>query len=151
MLMRSLALAAIALFLATASAIAQSDGTDTDIAQRAHRLSREVMSPYCPGRTLADCPSPNAAVLREQIRDFMARGLDEASIMERLSARYGDAIVGVPRSATGWILPAALLIAGLAVLAAALWRLVTPTSAPSIEPDDELSSELDADLSSRGL
>ena len=49
--------------------------TPTEKARAAYALSRELMSPYCPGRTLADCPSPDAAALREEIRDRIEAGV----------------------------------------------------------------------------
>ena len=37
-------------------------------------VANELMSPFCPGRTLADCPSPDAASLRMWIAVQAAAG-----------------------------------------------------------------------------
>ena len=47
-------------------AIGASDGRAqrSDIAQDAQRIFSQVMSPYCPGKVLADCTSSSAAELK---------------------------------------------------------------------------------------
>ena len=126
-----------------------------EIAVRAHRFSRDVMSPFCPGRTLADCPSPDAAAVRDEVRDLLAAGADEATIREQLSARFGEALRAEPTSALGFVGPVLALLAGIAVLALALRRLLrrTPASQAPLTPDleAELEADLDRDLTSRGL
>ena len=42
----------------------------TPARQAASDLSRQLMSPFCPGKLLADCTSPNAGELREAIDAF---------------------------------------------------------------------------------
>ena len=138
--------------LLPAVAPTQTTSTQEDVALRAHRLARDVMSPFCPGRTLADCPSPDAGAVREQIRAQLAAGVDEETLRRQLDATYGDAVVGVPRTPLGWAIPAAGLLAGIALLAVILRRLSTsPTSPttpePAISPD--LEAELDAHLQNR--
>ena len=68
-----------ALALATALLVASTpvpahaqDDPEVALARTAHELSRELMSPYCPGRTLADCPSPDAGAVRDEIRRLEA-------------------------------------------------------------------------------
>jgi cytochrome c-type biogenesis protein CcmH/NrfF len=122
-----------------------------EIALRAHRMSREVMSPFCPGRTLADCPSPDATRLREQIRDQLAAGVNEATVRSELEQLYGDAVIGVPRTGLGWALPSLLLLLGAGALAFALRRLSTSTPDPTPVVSAELESELDRELNREGF
>ena len=156
-LARSLALWLALTVTAAGLASAQTAVSDAELARSAHRIARDVMSPFCPGRTLADCPSPNALAVREQIRELLLEGVPEAQVRERLGAVYGDAIVGVPRSALGWALPALLLLAGLGLLAVVLRRLSAarePRAAESVQSPrspDGLAAELDRELHSRGL
>ncbi|MBW2281748.1 MAG: cytochrome c-type biogenesis protein CcmH [Deltaproteobacteria bacterium] len=133
-------------------------------ARRAHAFVRTIMSPFCPGRTLTDCPSPDAAALRDEIRVQLDSGVSQDVILEQLGQRFGDAIVGVPRSAWGWTLPVLLLVAGAGALIAALRSLSSrssqavpsdasePRGEPGPQPvRSDLADDLDAEIESRGL
>jgi cytochrome c-type biogenesis protein CcmH len=82
-------------------------------------LSHEIMSPFCPGLTLAACPSPAALELRNEVRDRFAAGESRESITQDLLGRYGLEIQGTPpASGLGlvvWLLP--LFVAGTLVVA----------------------------------
>lgn len=115
-----LALVAILLFAAVAAVVpvqAQSTAVDT----AAQRIFTRVMSPYCPGLLLADCPSPEAFTLRAEIRARLAAGEAPADIEQMLYDRFGDAIRAVP-TASGWGL--VLWVAPLVVFAASLGGLM---------------------------
>jgi cytochrome c-type biogenesis protein CcmH/NrfF len=71
----------------------------------------DVMSPYCPGRTLADCPSPQAQELRAWIADQESQGRSRVEVEEQLYRLYGDVILSAPR-AEGWGLAAYLVPVG---------------------------------------
>lgn len=107
--MRTLAVA-LALLVTLAPA-AQAAPEDT-----ANRISENVMSPFCPGVTLHDCPSPLADELREQIRGWAATGMSEQRIMDRLVAEYGEEVRAIPPGdgggITAWIVPALVALAG---------------------------------------
>ena len=109
------------------------------------------MSPFCPGRTLADCPSPDAAAVREQIRAMLEEGVSEEHVRAQLRQQYGDAVVGVPRSAVGWALPGVFLALGFGALIYALRRLSASPETSQTDVTADLEAELDADLHSRGL
>ena len=98
--------------LLLAGAAAAQEDPEVALARSAHELSRELMSPYCPGRTLADCPSPDAGAVREEIRVALRGGEPVDSIRQRIEARFGAAVVGVPTTALGWLIPIVLLAAG---------------------------------------
>ncbi len=147
----SLSLFAFVALLLAGSAAAQSEASDSDVARRAHRVAQDVMSPFCPGRTLADCPSPDAQTVREQIRALLVQGVEEQEVRRRLEQTYGDAVVGVPRSALGWALPILILLAGVALLVLVLRRLSAPDAAPAPADPADLAAELDRELQSRGL
>ncbi|MGH2828413.1 MAG: cytochrome c-type biogenesis protein [Actinomycetota bacterium] len=108
---RALALACVTSLLFAVPARAQSP---EDLA---NDISNKVMSPYCPGVTLHDCPSQNALELRDDIETYARDGMTEAEIMDRLEADFGPAIRAEPSSegagVLAWILPSiALLIGG---------------------------------------
>ncbi len=56
----------------------------------ANDISQKVMSPFCPGVTLHDCPSQSALDMRDRIEGYARSGMSEAAIMDRLEAEYGD-------------------------------------------------------------
>jgi cytochrome c-type biogenesis protein CcmH len=135
--------------LATGMAFAQET---RDESRTARGLARELMSPFCPGRTLADCPSPDATAARQEIREMLAAGSSEEQVRRNFEERYGLTIRGVPLSAWGWGIPIALLVVGGAVLGLALRRLAGRQAvAPAAPADSDLERELDAEIRERGL
>lgn len=115
----------------------------------------DVMSPYCPGRTLADCPSPQAQDLRAWIADQEAQGRPRAEVEEQLYRLYGDVILSAPR-AEGWGLaaygvPLAAFLLGGGVLFVFLKRQAAapaeaPAPAPAALADPELERIVDEEL-----
>jgi cytochrome c-type biogenesis protein CcmH/NrfF len=126
---------------------------DASVGRRAHSLSGDLMSPFCPGRTLADCPSPDAAAVREEIRARLGRGESETEVRALLEARFGDDLRGLPRDAIGWVAPVVILVTGAGLVALALRglsrRAAPPTGAAHEAAD--LERELDAEIRRRGL
>jgi cytochrome c-type biogenesis protein CcmH/NrfF len=57
-------------------------------------LSNDLMSPYCPGRTIAACPSPQARKLEDHILTEAQAGKSREEIESALVARFGEDIVG---------------------------------------------------------
>lgn len=56
--------------------------------RRAQRLSDELKSPFCPGKTLKTCTSPNAAKVRRDIQEMVEKGLSDEEIVETLKETY---------------------------------------------------------------
>ena len=120
-------------------------------------ISNKVMSPYCPGVTLHDCPSQKALDLRDDIETYARDGMTEAEIMNRLEADFGPSIRAEPSSdgagLLAWILPSiALLIGGgLAWTLARRWfKGPRPTGGDESQPVVTVSGDerrrLDAEL-----
>mgnify|MGYP001813744597 FL=1 len=63
-----------------------------------YQLSKEVMSPYCPGRALSDCPSPQAGELREWIVEQENAGVSRSEVEQELFRVFGDQILQAPRA-----------------------------------------------------
>ena len=59
-----------------------------------YALGHDLMSPFCPGRTLANCPSPNAAELVQWIVLQEAAGVTREQVVEILIERFGEEILG---------------------------------------------------------
>lgn len=87
-------------------------------------LSHDLMSPYCPGRTIATCPSPQARKLEREIMAKAEAGLTRQEIEAELVARFPDiqGYVGRPELIWGTAVGAVLAIAALA-WAARRWVL----------------------------
>lgn len=87
-------------------------------------LSNELMSPYCPGRTIASCPSGNARKLEDQILAEAQAGKTREEIEQGLVERFGPQIIGYAPQPVVLYGAAAAGLAGLLVLgwAARTWR-----------------------------
>jgi len=82
--------------------------------QRAARLSQRIMSPFCDGVTLHDCPSAESDELRAEIAEMARDGMSDAEIFDRLEAEYGPGIRATPDEDVAWVTPAIFALAGLA-------------------------------------
>jgi periplasmic copper chaperone A len=79
-------------------------------------LYRDLLSPYCPGLSLATCPSPQADSLRKAIAVRFNGGEPIDAITESLVAHYGPNIRGSPTmdgfGAVAFVVPALLFVGG---------------------------------------
>jgi cytochrome c-type biogenesis protein CcmH len=103
----------------------------------AQRIFTSLMSPYCPGLTVAACPSPGAEAIRQSVRARLARGDTRAAIVDSLVAVYGEQLLGAPPARRWglalWVPPAVILLAGGTFLTLWLRRRGAPReAAPSI-------------------
>jgi cytochrome c-type biogenesis protein CcmH/NrfF len=57
-------------------------------------LSNDLMSPYCPGRTIASCPSPQARQLEDHILAQAQAGKSREEIETALVDRFGQSMMG---------------------------------------------------------
>lgn len=140
----------VMLLLGVSSAAFATD--EGHVSRITHEVSNEIYSPFCPGKTLAMCPSPNAAEVRMQIQSMAKEGLETEQIKEKIVAQYGEEfrLVDPPLldnvGLMGILLFGALL-AGLLVRSLSMRRgEVSPADAtPAREearPDDGYVSEL---------
>jgi len=141
--------------------------SDLDVGRRAERIDESVMSPYCPELTLAACPSDGAAILRAEVRQWLAAGWSESAIRASMHHRFGPVLDGAPAprglGALAWTLPFVVLILGGAGVAVWIRRdarrgpaAVAPTAsdpASVAEPamrDAALRARLDALVRTQG-
>lgn len=119
----------------------------------ANAVAQEVMSPYCPGVTLHDCPSSEAQEMRETIVLWAEEGMTKDAIIDRLEGEFGPSVRAVPRAEGAglfaWLLPG-LAVAGGAVAATLLarrWaRRTPPPATPTPAADPATSARLRAEL-----
>jgi len=98
-----------------------------EIERQAESIARSIMSPFCPGRTVSACPV--AGPWRDDIRRWVAEGVDSIEIKRRLAERVPEHnLGGVPKNRLGWVLPVGLGIGAFGLLIFLLRRLVGPGS-----------------------
>ena len=113
----------------------------------ANQVAQEVMSPFCDGVTLHDCPSQAALDLRDQIQTWAEQGWSKARIMAELENRFGPSIHATPQDSEGigaWALPVGALVGGIALLSvlAARWtRRRRDDEPPAIDAADHARVE----------
>ncbi len=81
-------------------------------------IVRNTASPFCPGKTLDSCPSPKAAEWRQDVHEWVAEGVPETEIRDRLQARVPGFDLSIPPVKWGWVIPL------LALALSTLWFLV---------------------------
>lgn len=120
---RTFVLIITALVLQFSGAAAQTITLDPAQELESKAIFDAVLSPFCPGRLLRDCPSTAAHELKDKIRGMVVEGKSRAEIESYLFALYGDSIRSVPpREGFGYVAwwgPAVFLGLGLTILG--LW------------------------------
>lgn len=61
-----------------------------EVSRMTREISQEVLSPYCPGKTLAMCPSGQAGDVRREIQAMASTGMEKEEIKETLIGRFGE-------------------------------------------------------------
>jgi cytochrome c-type biogenesis protein CcmH/NrfF len=122
----------------------------------AYEIPAELMSPFCPGRTLADCPSPAAANIRMWILVQAAAGRTKEDVEDELLQRYGDRIRSAPKAeGFGWaayLVPLGAFVGGGVLVAYVLRRMTRgapppPPPPPGARPGDpEVERLVDEEL-----
>jgi cytochrome c-type biogenesis protein CcmH/NrfF len=121
---RLLPLVAVAalVLLAVATGLSAARGPDPNAVPTAQQVDDRTMSPFCAGLTLAACPSSEAFQLRATIAGMVSGGRTNRQIDSFLLANYPKTVIGAPRSLVAWLVPAAAVMAGLAVVAVVAFR-----------------------------
>lgn len=152
----AVALTASAAFLLAASPSAAEDQpSEAGPPAWAYQMAHELMSPFCPGRTLSACPSPQADELRQWILFQALAGRTREDIERSLADRYGDVLLSTPR-AEGWglsayMVPVGAFLIGGGFVAWLLRRLVggSTSGAPNSSASFGLSGSSERALASR--
>lgn len=111
------------------------DARQTPAHQQAADLAHQLMSPFCPGKLLADCTSPNAGELRQAIEGRLTAGESVDAVKAGLVQQYGPEILGAPPARgvglLAWLVPALL---GLASAAGIGWKVAQAVRTPAAAP-----------------
>jgi cytochrome c-type biogenesis protein CcmH len=113
-------------------------GGPPSTAQRADALARELRCPDCQALSVADSPTAAAAEIRRRIDELLAAGATDDEVRAPFVERYGEWILLAPSAPVAWLLPSAVVLAGVAGLA--IWlvaRRQAPAAAPRAVAADE--------------
>ena len=117
-----------------------------------YEMWNDLMSPFCPGRTLADCPSDKAEDLRRWIVDQEASGRSAEDVHAEVLAAFGDVVRQAPLpeglGLAAYVIPILLFLAGGGLVAVFLRKQTRASArpAPVVAVDPELQRELDDEI-----
>jgi cytochrome c-type biogenesis protein CcmH len=122
----------------------------TKVIEETDYIMGTLMSPYCPGRLLKDCPSGQAFQLKEKISTRLQSGEKLQAVIDDLINTFGDQIRAAPQAKgfglVAWIAPGLFLLIGTVLIF--VWlksrkQRNEPESKPlSPELEERLKSEL---------
>ncbi len=132
---------ALAALVASAKEAAP-EAADPKLESRMTRITSELRCLVCQNQTIADSNAALAVDLRRQTREMLKQGKSDREVLEYMTARYGDFVLYRPplqaNTALLWFGPAAMLLAGAAVLVLVLRRRARMPAA-AFEPDEDES------------
>ncbi|MCP3984013.1 MAG: hypothetical protein GY723_06470 [bacterium] len=120
-----------------------------------YELAGDLMSPYCPGRALSECPSPKAGQLREWILDQEEAGRSRTEVEDQLYGRFGEQLRQAPKAEgvglVAYAIPLVVFALGGLLVTLFLRRANSPalaTAPQNFGPvhDEELERILDEEL-----
>lgn len=135
--------------------IGVADRDPGQVSQVTHEISLEIYSPFCPGKTLAMCPSGGASDVRQEIQILAREGKDKQEIKEAIIAKYGEEFRLVEPPAEDNYALLSVLAGAFALCLFAIWffaaRRKTGEDAdndqePTAPPEDEMSDDEQAYL-----
>ena len=140
------------------TAVTQAQGnepTDNEV----NEIAKGLYCPVCPNTPLDVCETQACQDWREEIRMQLSAGWTEEEIVDHFAEQYGERVLAEPGrsgfTSMVWILPVAVVLLGLIVVAQALrsWKRgtqsesVTAVPSPAINPD--ILTDIEQEL--RGL
>lgn len=113
--------------------------------REATNLYQQVFSPFCPGRSLNDCPSSKAAELKDDMRAQLEAGKSGEEILQAVFQKFGDQYRAVPTfSGVGilvWLVPVGFVALGLVIAVALSSRLRNGAVQAGSQPTQRLSAD----------
>ncbi len=123
--------------------------TSEAVERRVQKLSAELLSPFCPGKTITNCTSHNAYLLRLEMQKMAADGMSDEEISALLKDRFKHKQIVNPKQP--WyllLLPFLPFILGGVLLFWVLYRWGGPKAQRSSSGAEHLSP-LDEDENER--
>ena len=153
--LRMLGLAGIfaALLLGVSTATAADGEAAAEPEGWAYKISHDLMSPFCPGRTLSACPSPKADELRKWLIDQETSGRSREDVEAELFESFGNVLLSAPLAEgfglTAYVFPVIAFLAGGVVVGVFLRRQTRAAAKPApaaLASDPELERVIDQEL-----
>ena len=136
--MRGVALGGLLGLIAIGVVLAFGPAGGATAAERTDALAAELRCPDCQGLSVSDSQTAAAREIRRQIDELVAGGASDDDVRAHFTARYGDWILLAPSSPLVWVIPFAVLLAGLLALAG---RLVSRRTRPGGAASPPLTAE----------
>lgn len=106
---------------------------DATADERIDQITSELRCPVCQGLSVKDSTSETARQMRDLVAQRVREGRSDAEIQAEFRAAYGDWIFLSPPVASWsglvWLVPIAVVAAGLVLVTAGLRRVAVPSSA----------------------
>jgi len=96
--------------------MALTSGPDPDAVPTSDEVAGRMMSPFCPGLTLDECPSEQASRLRTEVDEMVRRGDTNAEIDRWIVDNFGEVALARPGGSLAWVAPPLAVLAGLGML-----------------------------------
>lgn len=123
-----------------------------ELDKSAYSVYQQIFSPFCPGRSLNDCPSSKAHDLKMELREQLASGVSEQEVLDGVFKKYGDKYRAIPQYAgfgklVWWIPLGFILLGGGVVFARSTGRgRDSHQGSSQSEETVSLSSEVEAQI-----
>lgn len=106
--------------------------------RKAADMYQQVLSPFCPGRSLNDCPSSKAQELKTDMLVKLQSGAPQDVVLEEVFAKFGEQYRAVPRNEgfgrMVWLAPLLFIVLGAGVAWSISRRAPRkPLEAPSVD------------------
>lgn len=131
-----------------AFALALSGGPNPNEVPTVNEVSKRIMSPYCEGLLVADCPSRQSAQLRSRISEKVQSKWTNREIDDWLVENYGEQVLARPRGAGSLLVPLVAITAGVGavLLVLARWsQTAKEREEPSLTQDEHARVAADFD------
>ena len=96
--------------------IALADSSD----QSSQEIYYGILSPFCPGRSLADCPSEQASALKDKIKSELVAGKNKEVILDEIIKEYGEQFRAAPKmsgwNSLAWLIPILIVFVGFVIV-----------------------------------
>ena len=138
----------IAAALCCADSVSAAPLEDQKLEAHAQGIFGQVLSPFCPGRALNDCPSSQAHALKDEIRQKVVNGIPDETILSGIISEYGEQYRALPKpegfGLMIWLAPIAFFAIGASAVfvysrrrQAVSERVVEKSGKTALSPEDE--------------
>ena len=117
-------------------------------AELARQIAADLRCPDCQGLSVADSSSTSAGEIRREIDAQLSAGRSPDQVRQGFVDRYGEWILLSPTALIAWLLPAAVLLAGVGALAFWILRGRAPAvqlAGPAVSERDRARAREEAE------